>query len=331
YLNGSLISKYNDIHKIYDEYDDLDELLVNIIIQYYSNNLLPEKVIVMLNNEKIKELVDYFKIKFEVPNSKEKEIMQMGITNAKSYLLNNRLSEQRNYDSTIGACNELAKILNIPNIEFIEAFDNSNINLKHSISAMVSFKNGLPQKNEYRKYNLQTTENKSDFQYMQEVIYRRYKYLLDSNLRLPDLIIVDGGKLQIHAALNSLKELNIENNITIIGLKKNNKHQTHSIVFSNDKEMELDRKSGLFNLLCNIQNEVHNYAISFYRSKHIKSMITSFLDDIKGLGEKSKNKILQNYPNMSLLNRLTENELLQILPSKKAKLVIDAINKEKNN
>ncbi len=329
YLNGSLISKYNGIHKIYDEYNEFDELLVNIIIQYYSNNLLPEKVIIMLNNEKLDELGNYFKIKFNVPNSKEKEIIQMGITNAKSYLLNNRLIEQRNYDSTIGACNQLAKILNLPNIEVIEAFDNSNINLKHSISGMVSFKDGLPQKKEYRKYNLHTIENKSDFQYMQEVVYRRYKHLLDSKLKLPDLIIVDGGRIQIHAAMNSLKELNIENDVCVVGLKKNDKHQTHSLVLTNGNEIELDRKSGLFNLLCNIQNEVHNYAISFYRNKHIKSMINSFLDEIKGLGEKSKNKILQNYPNIYSIKNLTENELLQILSPKKAKLVVEAINKEK--
>lgn len=314
YLDGKLISKHNSIHKIYD---NIDDIVVSVINQYYLNNLLPKEVVVSLEQEQLDELSETLNVKFISPTTKtQKEIMSIGLKNAMNYFKNNKLVLERKLDLSINAANELAKLINIDNANHIEIFDNSNINLKHAVSAMVVFKNGLASKKDYRRYNLNEDNITSDFHYMQEVIYRRYSRFVNDLKSLPSLIIVDGGAIQVNAALISLKKLGIENQVNLIGLKKDNNHRTESIIKSDGTEIKLDKKSNLFLFLTNMQDEVHRFAIDFYRSKHLKSNFKTFLDTIEKIGPKTKNKILDSYPTLNDLKTVSLKELSQIIPEK---------------
>lgn len=324
YVEGKLISKHNSIHNVYD---DINDVISSVVVQYYSNNAIPNEIIVSLNNEQLEELSKLFETKFSSPNSKQnQEIMQMGISNAKIYLQNNKLALERKLAISSGAANELAQLLKIRSANNIEAFDNSNINLQHSVSAMVCFKNGVASKKDYRRFNLTQTEFASDFHYMQEVIYRRYAKLINNEKELPDLIIVDGGKLQVNAALISLEKLELVDKVNLIGLKKDNHHKTQSIVLSGGSEIILDKKSHLFSFLTNIQDEVHRFAIEFYRSKHLKNNFKTFLDSIESIGPKTKKKIINSYPSLSDLKNVTLQELSQIIPKRLAILIKNKIN-----
>lgn len=325
YINGKLISKHNSIHKIYDEFNDVVE---SVISQYYSNNLKPKHVFVSLPNDNLKNLSSNLNIKFSAPLSKKnQEIMGIGISNAKTYLNNHKLVIDKKLSLTSLACEELAKILNIKSANYIEAFDNSNINLQHAVSGMVVFKNGQPFKKGYRKYKLNEDNIKSDFHYMQEVIFRRYSRILETNQKLPDLIIVDGGQIQVKATLISLEKLNLKNKISIIGLKKDNNHKTNTIVLENNEEIKIDHKSNVFLFLTNIQDEVHKFAISFYRQKHLNAEFKLFLDDIPGVGKKTKLKLMNNYPTINDLINVNLQELEQIVPKKIALLIKNKLNK----
>ena len=314
YLDGKLISKHNSIHKIYD---NIDDIVVSVINQYYLNNLLPKEVVVSLEQDQLDELSETLNVKFINPTTKmQKEIMSIGLKNAMNYFKNNKLVLERKLDLSINAANELAKLINIDNANHIEIFDNSNINLKHAVSAMVVFKNGLASKKDYRRYNLNEDNITSDFHYMQEVIYRRYSRFVNDLKSLPSLIIVDGGAIQVNAALISLKKLGIKNQVNLIGLKKDNNHRTESIIKSDGTEIKLDKKSNLFLFLTNMQDEVHRFAIDFYRSKHLKSNFKTFLDTIEKIGPKTKKKILDSYPTLNDLKTVSLKELSQIISEK---------------
>ena len=180
----------------------------------------------------------------------------------------------------------------------------------YSVSGMVTFTLGLPDKNNYRKYKI-NSEQFDDFHVMKEVIYRRYFRVLMDNLEKPDLIIVDGGKAQITAATEVLNSLNL--NIPICGLVKNDKHRTSEILFNN-KLYEVDKTSNLFHMLERIQDEVHNYAISYHKQIRSKGALSSILDNIPGIGDKRKKMLLKKYSSMNKMKEATLEELKEILP-----------------
>lgn len=327
YWDGKLLSKHNSIHKIYD---DVSESLINFLMQYYSVNAIPPKVVVSLSSEELLELSEVFETDFSLPKqNSEAAILQMGLVNAKDYLVNHVLLANKKYDRTIGACEELVKLLNIPSARQIEIFDNSNINLEDPVSGMVCFVNGRPNKKLYRKYHLQPDFKASDYHFMKQVIYRRYERVLKNGAQFPDLIIVDGGKPQVNAALESLTVLGIANEVNLIGLKKDNNHKTDAIVLTNGTEIQLDKKSALYYLLLNMQEEVHQFAISFFRKQHIKSQLTSIFDNIEGLGKIRRKKLLEHYPTIEDIKAVSLSELSQLLPLKIAKLVKEKVEHEK--
>lgn len=328
YLDGKLISKHNSIHKIYDDFNDV---VVSAITQYYSTNFVPKKILVSLPHEYLEMLNKNFSTNFMLPVSKiDQEIMTIGIKNAKTYLTNHHLVLMKKLALTEYATQDLAKLLNLKSANWIEAFDNSNLNLQHAVSGMIVFKNGLPSKKDYRKYKLDETKLKSDFHYMQEVIYRRYHQLLTNNSKYPDLIIVDGGQIQVHAALISLSALGLQNIIPVIGLKKNQHHQTSCIVLSDGSEIELDKKSNVFLFLSHVQDEVHRFAINFYHNKHSNYNFKTFLDDIDGIGTKTKQKLFNAYPTLDLLKKANLNELQQIVSFKLAQKISEKLKELKD-
>ncbi|MDE5553317.1 MAG: excinuclease ABC subunit C, partial [Malacoplasma sp.] len=156
---------------------------------------------------------------------------------------------------------------------------------------------------------------------MKEVIYRRYKKVLESEESLPNLIIVDGGKPQVHAALDSLKELNLDKVVPLIGLAKDDKHKTDRIIKYDMTEITLDKKSNLYFFLLNMQDEVHRFAISFHRNKRSKSLFENSLYKIKGLGKKNIDKLIEKYQTVEKIKAASVEELSQIIPKKIATLV----------
>ena len=206
---------------------------------------------------------------------------------------------------------ELGKILNISPLNRIEIFDNSNIFGSFNVSGMVVFKDGRPDKNSYRKFNI-TNQKNDDFHTMQEVIYRRYFRLLKEHKAMPDMIIVDGGKSQITAAKEIINNLNL--NIPIYGLVKNNKHRTSDLMDSNYNIINIDRNSNVFHLLTRMQDEVHNYTINYHRQIRSKGSIESVLDNVEGIGNVRKKQLIKKYGSLKKIKEQSIDELESTLP-----------------
>ena len=265
YVKGKLLNKSADTFAIYDY--EINELITSFLMQYYSQNKISSKIIVSLDDDNLLALSQRFHTKFINAQTKfHKRILKLALDNAILYFesnIKNVINKQNELDD---ALNQLKQILKLPDLNIIECFDNSNINLSLPIAGMIVYQNGKLNNKLNRKYNLMTTKNASDYHFMIEVITRRYQRLVSQHQKLPNLIVVDGGKLQVNAALYALAQLQI--NIPLIGLKKDQKHKTDAIVLTNGDEIVLDRKSILYKFLANMQNDVHNYAISFLRDKH---------------------------------------------------------------
>lgn len=203
-------------------------------------------------------------------------------------------------------------ILKLDKLDRIELFDNSNLFGDYNVSGMVVYIDGSEAKSEYRKYKI-TIDKNDDYKTMREVIYRRYFRVIKDNLTKPDLIIVDGGLGQIKIAREVLSSLNLS--IPVIGLKKDGKHNTNVLLaFDPIKEIEIDKRSNLFYYLTRMQDEVHNYTISYHKQIRSKGSLASLLDNIDGIGEKRKTELLKKYKTVTSLKDLSLEELGTILP-----------------
>ena len=182
--------------------------------------------------------------------------------------------------------------------EHIECFDNSNLGGSHPVASMVYFRKGKPAKKEYRKYNIKTVEGPNDFASMEEIVYRRYKRLLEENTSLPDLVVIDGGKGQLSSAVSALKKLEIYGQLPIVGIAK----RLEEIYFPFDEfPIHISKKSESLKLLQHIRNEAHRFAITFHRSKRSKGAIGSALSEIEGIGEKTAEKLLKHFKSVKKL------------------------------
>ena len=264
--------------------------------------------------EILEELEEFISRFYEKDNLKPKEILVPDILENDLELLSSVLDLNVIIPKK-GEKRKLGNILNIDNLNRVEIFDNSNIFGSFNVSGMVVFDNGKPNKNEYRKFNI-TNQKNDDFHTMKEVIYRRYFRLLKEQKRFPDLIIVDGGKSQITAAKEVLSDLNL--NIPICGLVKNNKHRTNDLMDSNYNIINIDRSSNVFHLLTRMQDEVHNYTINYHRQIRSKGSIESVLDNISGIGAKRKKMLIKKYGSLKKIKELEKEELESILPSEVA-------------
>ena len=238
---------------------------------------------------------------------------------------------KKDEEKTYEANEELKNILNLDKLDRIELFDNSNLFGTFNVSGLVVFKNGKPSKNDYRKYKI-TNDKNDDYGTMKEVIYRRYFRVLKDDLEKPDLIIVDGGIGQINIAREVLKSLNLD--IKVVGLKKDNKHTTDSLL-ANDpiEEIKIDKKTNLFYYLERMQDEVHNFTISYHRKIRSKGSISSIIDNVEGIGEIRKKELLKKYKTITKLKEATIEELNEILPfnvSMKLKEFLENYEKNKN-
>lgn len=289
--------------------DDYQDMFINLIIQFYliNNNPIPKEIIIP--NINIESIPDEIKNHLVIPKKgKKKELLDLVIKNINQELENTILKANKKYETTIGATIQLAKLLNLEKCRVIEAFDNSNILGESAVSAMVSYVDGVKSSKDYRKYRVKTVVGADDVNTFIEIMKRRYGRLKEAGEKYPDLIIIDGGKLQVNASIKALKDIEIS--IPVMGLKKDDNHRTDTIIY-NDQEIIIEKKSALFRFLTNIQDEVHRYAISFHHNVHSKNILSSKLDEIKGIGKVKKKMIMEIIGDVDFsekLNKLPIND-----------------------
>lgn len=313
YTNGKLLNKFDSVEDIYDDNDT--EVVANYLMQYYEKFDHPKILYVSLDEQNIKLLEESLKITIKNPTKGQmKQIMLSALENADVIIKNSLRSKQNKLARTVIANEELRQLLKMESLNRIELFDNSHIDNVDRVGAMVVFENGIANKKLYRKFIIKDKTSQDDLAYMKEVLYRRYSKMLKNEEALPDLIIVDGAKLQVEVANEILKELKIDLLVNVIGLKKNDEHKTKSIILKNYNEIILDKKSNLYFYLLNMQEEVHRFAISFFRQRHTKSLFSSELDHIEGLGSKRKTLLMQAFNNIYEIKNATLEQLKQVVP-----------------
>ena len=307
---GKLLDRNRNIFPMIDSEE---EEFSRYLSEFYNKNVsMPKEVLVPdnLNKEVFEEV---FKIKFITPiKGEKKKILDLAYDNARIYYEEQMTYIKRDEDKITNALEELKTKLNLPSVSRIELFDNSNLFGTFNVSGMVVFIDGKPSKNDYRKFKI-TNDKNDDYGTMREVIYRRYFKVLKDNLEKPDLVVVDGGLGQINVAREVIKELGL--NIPVCGLKKDDKHATNVLLgFDPVIEVPIDKRSDLFLLLTKMQNEVHNFTISYHKQIRSKGAVSSILDNIEGIGEVRKNKLLKKYKTITKMKESSLEELEEILP-----------------
>ena len=284
------------------------EIIVPFLIEYPDEKII---ITVPKGGEKIKLLelsqknVNYFKAEIE----KKKTLHTEGKTN-----------EQKK-DVLYQLQNDL-QLAELP--VHIECFDNSNFQGSYPVSAMVCFRDGIPSKKDYRHFNVKTVEGINDFATMKEVVYRRYRRLLEENQPLPQLIIIDGGKGQLSAAMESIKELNLTGKVTVTGLAKNEEE----IFFPGDMQsIKLSMYGDSLKLIRYIRDEVHRFGITFHRNKRSKGTFINELEDIKGIGKNTATELLKTFRSVKNISGKTEDELKKVIGASKAKIVYEHFQK----
>lgn len=307
---GKLLDRNRNIFPMIDTEE---EEFSRYLSEFYNKNVsMPKEVLVPdnLNKEVFEEV---FKIKFMTPiKGEKKKILDLAYDNARIYYEEQMTYIKRDEDKITNALEELKDKLKLDSVDRIELFDNSNLFGTFNVSGMVVFVDGKPSKNDYRKFKI-TNDKNDDYGTMREVIYRRYFRVLKDGLVKPSLVIVDGGLGQINVAREVINELGLD--IPVCGLKKDDKHATNVLLgFDPVVEIPIDKRSDLFLLLTKMQTEVHNFTISYHKQIRSKGALSTVLDNIEGIGEVRKNKLLKKYKTISKMKEASLEELEEILP-----------------
>lgn len=275
-------------------------------------------------------LQQWLSVKVHIPRrGLKRQLVTMAQDNARVSLDEKFRLIERDEERTSKAAENLGQAIGLQNLHRVEAFDNSNIQGTNPVSAMVVFVDGKPARKEYRKYKVRTVEGADDYGTMREVIRRRYERVLKENLEMPDLIVVDGGKGQISAAVDVLEnELGLY--IPVCGLVKDAKHRTAQLMIGNPPEaVRLARDSQEFYLLQRIQDEVHRFAITFHREQRAKSMIVSQLDSIPGIGEKRRKQLLKHFGSVKKIREASVEDFRPLsIGDKLAQTILEALREE---
>lgn len=264
------------------------------------------------------------KVKYTVPRMGDKQkLLELAERNAIYYKLEQKRKQTEHKQVTRTGRN-LEKVkndLHMPALPVhIECFDNSNIMGTNPVAACVVFRNGLPSKKDYRHFNIKTVTGPDDFSSMEEVIFRRYKRMLDENTSLPQLVVIDGGKGQLSSAMKSLEKLGLRDTITVIGIAK----KLEEIFFSGDSvPIYLDKNSYTLKLIQTMRNEAHRFGINFHRDKRSTEMTRSVLDEIKGIGPRTKEVLLKNLGSVEKIREAAFTELEKLAGQKKAALIAE--------
>ena len=308
--NSKIIERHS---KIFPLIENEDEELTRYIANFYNKDILKPKEILVPSIVNRELLEKYLEINVKVPMKGEKlRLVEMANDNAKIALNEKFELIKKDEKRTIDANDELRRILKLDTLDRIEIFDNAHLFGEYNVSGMVVFKEGVPSKNDYRKFKISIDKN-DDYNTMREVIYRRYFRVLSDNLVRPNLIIVDGGVGQINVAREVIASLGLD--IPVVGLKKDSHHATSKLLaFTPIEEIDIDKKSNLFYLLERMQDEVHNFTINYHRQIRSKGSLSSVLDNIEGIGEKRKNELLKKYHSINKMKQASIDELDKILP-----------------
>lgn len=319
---GKLIERNSSIYPIIT--DEIEDLTLFISSFYDKNNIKPKEILIpdIIDDALIKDVLNINVIK--PVKGKKKELVEMANKNALNTLKEKFELVKANDENALNACCELKDLLGISSANRIETFDNSHLFGTYTVSGMVVFTLGVPDKNNYRKYKI-LSDAKDDYHLMKEVIYRRYFRVLMDNLERPDLIIVDGGKAQINAAEEVLNSLNLD--IPVCGLIKSEHHKTSSLLY-NERIYDIDKTSNLFHMLERLQDEVHNYTISYHKNIRSKGALSSVLDNVPGIGEVRKRELLKKFPSVTKMKEASVSDLEEVLPRDVAKNLYEFL---KNN
>ena len=325
---GKLIER--DVN-LFPYYNDPDEDFLTYVGQFYQekSHLIPNEILIPqdIDEEAIKALVDTKVLKPQ--RGEKKQLVNLAIKNARVSLEQKFNLLEKSVEKTQGAIENLGRLLQIPTPVRIESFDNSNIMGTSLVSAMVVFVNGKPSKKDYRKYKIKTVVGPDDYASMREVIRRRYGRVQRDGLTPPDLIVIDGGQGQVNIAKQVIQE-ELGLDIPIAGLQKNDKHQTHELLFGDPLEVvELSRNSQEFFLLQRIQDEVHRFAITFHRQLRSKNSFSSQLDGIEGLGPKRKQNLMKYFKSLTKIKEASVDEIVAVgIPRAVAEAVHQHLNLE---
>lgn len=296
---------------------DVNDNIIEYLIKFYENNGISLKHLVVPEELNIDILQAYLNIKVTTSKKgKIKKLLDMAFDNAKTIQNEKEELLKKSNEARYNAMKELESVLNMDKIYRIEAFDNSHLFGTFYVAGMVVFDEFIPNKNEYRKYKI-NSEVKDDISAMREVIYRRYYKVLMEDLERPDLIIVDGGKSQIKIAKEIIENLNL--NIRVVGLAKDDKHKTNVLIDDNLNQIELNKRGNLFLFLSKIQDEVHRYTISYHRNIKSKGALSSMLDLVEGIGEVRKKELLKKFGSLKKMKEASVEDLSEVLPNDIAK------------
>ena len=323
---GKLIER--DVN-LFPYYNDPDEDFLTYIGQFYQekSHLKPNEILIPadIDEEAVRAMVDTKVLKPQ--RGEKKQLVNLAIKNARVSLQQKFDLLEKSIEKTQGAIENLGQLLNIPTPVRIESFDNSNIMGTSPVSAMVVFVNGKPSKKDYRKYKIKTVVGPDDYASMREVIKRRYSRVIRDGLTPPDLIVIDGGQGQVNVAKEVIQE-QLGLDIPIAGLQKNDKHQTHELLFGDPLQVvELSRNSQEFFLLQRIQDEVHRFAITFHRQLRSKNSFSSQLDGIEGLGPKRKQNLMKHFKSLTKIKEASVDQIVEVgVPRAVAEAVQEKLN-----
>ena len=305
--DGLLFGRHNEI---ISSLGDISNEITEYLIKFYDKGILPHELLVPkdIDNELLSE---YFNIKVNSPQKgKLKSLLDLCMENAKEQLELQEETLKKDDEERLKAINELKELLHLDKLHRMESFDNSHLFGTFYVGGMVVFDDFLPNKDLYRKYKI-STDVKDDLSAMKEVVYRRYFKTIMNESYKPDLIVMDGGKLQISACKEILDSLNL--NIPVIGLVKDKTHRTNHIMTDNYEILEVDKDSKLFLFLTRIQEEVHRYAITYHRNIKAKGALSSMLDVVPGIGEVRKKELLKKFGSLKKMKEASLEELSSIV------------------
>lgn len=306
--------------------EDFEEDLIRFLVTYYQTHPEPYELLIPqdVDLELLTEILSCHVL--QPQRGDKKSLVEMANKNAKEALEKKFLLKEKTDEKTILPIIELGQKLGIDTPHTIELYDNSNIQGAYAVAGMVVYKDGVPSKKDYRKYKIKTVEGPDDYASMKEVIYRRYYRLLMEQKEMADLIIVDGGLGQIKVAKEVINSLNLS--VHICGLSKDDKHSTAMLLDENGNQVPIDTKSTLFFLLTRMQDEVHRYAISFHRQVRSKSLFSSILDEVEGIGEARKKKLLNHFKSVKKMKEASLEELEAVIPKNTAAKLYEVLHKE---
>ena len=306
--------------------EDFEEDLIRFLVTYYQTHPEPYELLIPqdVDLELLTEILSCHVL--QPQRGDKKSLVEMANKNAKEALEKKFLLKEKTDEKTILPIIELGQKLGIDTPHTIELYDNSNIQGAYAVAGMVVYKDGVTSKKDYRKYKIKTVEGPDDYASMKEVIYRRYYRLLMEQKEMADLIIVDGGLGQIKVAKEVINSLNLS--VHICGLSKDDKHSTAMLLDENGNQVPIDTKSPLFFLLTRMQDEVHRYAISFHRQVRSKSLFSSILDEVEGIGEARKKKLLNHFKSVKKMKEASLEELEAVIPKNTAAKLYEVLHKE---